>query len=92
LKLTLTQPATAMDGKPVNPGFPLFTIISMVQTEKYDPRQNLAAFKECFTGSKSGSFLPIEQYIGAKGSVRVSVETSDQYGTQNRVARFVKKT
>src|ERR1035437_7278847 len=90
-KLALTQPATAIDGKVVNPGYSLFHTISLVETDKYKPASSLAAFKECFTGTKSGTFMPVSQYIGNTGSVRVSVETTDAYGTQNRIAKFVKK-
>jgi hypothetical protein len=90
-KLALTQPTTAIDGKTVNPGFPIFHTISLVETDKYKPASSLAAFKECFTGTKAGTFMPVSQFIGNTGSVRVTVETSDQYGQQNRIARFVKK-
>ena len=91
LKFGLTDPWEALDGKAINPGFPLFHTISLVQTEKYNPLQNLAAFKECVTGTKSGNFLPVEQYLNCTGSVRIKNETSEQYGTQTRIARFVKK-
>jgi hypothetical protein len=91
LKFGLTEATESVEGKLLNVGFPLFHTISMVQTPKYDPRQNLAAFKECFTGTKAGNFFPVEQYIGATGIVRTKNLTSEEFGTQTKLARFVKK-
>lgn len=91
LKFGLTQPTTSLDGKAINPNFPLFTIISLVKTEKYDPRQNLAAFMECFKGTKAGNFLPVEQFIGMTGNVRVKIDDSPEFGKKNVIARYVKK-
>lgn len=90
-KLGLTQPTTDLTGKPVNPGFPIFVTMSLVRTPKYDPLKNIAQFMECFTGNKSGKFLPVQQFIGQKGNIRLSVTESEQYGKQNAIARYVKK-
>jgi len=91
MKYTLVNPATARDGKTVNAGFPLFDLISITKTEKYDPTQRLAQFKEAATGNKSGSFAPIEQYIGMTMAIQLSVEESAEFGTSNRVKRYIKK-
>lgn len=91
LKLGLTQPTTSLDGKSVNPNFPIFTTISLVQTEKYDPKQNLASFLECFTGTKAHKLLPFEQFVSMRGNIRLGVKTSDEYGQQNVIARWIKK-
>ena len=91
IKMVLTQPAVDTQGNTVNPGFPIYDRISLVQTDKYDPRPRLAEFKECFTGTKAGAFNPLEQYLGLTGSVRTKVEQSDEYGTKTVVGRYVKK-
>jgi len=93
IKLALTNPGQKADGSgEVNPGFPLFDLISLTPTEKYDPRQRLAAFMECFLGVKNVPFNPLSQYVGLKGMVRVKVERDQQYGDKNRIAGYVKKS
>ena len=91
LKLGLVDPATDVDGKAVNPGFPIFDLISLTPTEKYDPRPRLADFKEAALGTKAGPFNPIEQYLGVTLTVRLKIDRNEQYGTKNVVARYVKK-
>lgn len=102
IKLTLTTPAkaeTGLDGieRDVSPGFPIFDRISAVRTfkedgttVKYDPIPRFAAFKEGVTGSKTGAFMPIEQYIGKKVGVRLAVEDDEQFGRKNVVKRYIK--
>lgn len=93
IKLGLVNHTKKFDGSgEVNPGYPLFDLISLTPTEKYDPRQRLAAFMECFLGVKNVPFNPISQFIGLKGMVRVKVEKDDQYGDKNRIAGYVKKS
>ena len=93
IKLGLVNHTKKFDGSgDVNPGYPLFDLISLTPTEKYDPRQRLASFMECFLGVKNVPFNPISQYIGLKGMVRVKVEKDDQYGDKNRIAGYVKKS
>ena len=90
-KFGLTQPTTAEDGKAVNPGFPVFHVISLVKTDKYDPLQNIARFMECFTGTKSGKFLPVENFIGMKGNVRIDIDDNPEFGKRNIIKQLVKK-
>jgi hypothetical protein len=89
--LGLTQPATDVNGNHVNAGFPIYDSISLSSTPKYDPRPRLAEFKESFTGTKTGTFTPIDQYVGLTAMVRVKIEVSAEYGDKNRVQRYVKK-
>ena len=91
ITLATTQPMKSVDGKDINVGFPLFDLISLTPTEKYDPRPRLAEFKEGVTGSKAGAFNPLEQYIGLPVMVRLKIEKSEEYGNKNRIARYVKK-
>lgn len=92
ITLALEQTGTSTKGQPINPGYPLFENISMVKTDKYDPRVRLAQFMEAVLGRK-GSLAPLDQYLGKDLMVKVKIEgTPDsQYGEQNRVAMFVKK-
>jgi len=91
IKFATTEPMTSTEGKAINPGFPVFDLISLAPTEKYDPKPKLAEFKEAATGSKTGPFNPIEQYIGAVVTVRLGIERSDEYGNKNRIKRYIKK-
>ena len=91
IKLVTTQPMTDLNGKAINPGFPVFDLISLTPTAKYDPRPKLAEFKESATGSKTGSFNPPEQYLGAVLTVRLKVERSSEFGDKNRIVRYIKK-
>lgn len=91
MKLTLVNGATDREGKPVNPGFPLFDLISLVKTEKYDPLPALARFREAATGTKSGAFMPLEQYMGATLIAQVKIESSTEYGDRNRIVRYTQK-
>lgn len=97
IKLTLNEPTNDLSGNPTNPGFPIFDLISLVESRddsgniKYDPRKRLAAFKEGVTGNKEGSFNPLEQYLGMTCTIRVKVEDDPEYGKSNRVNRYVKK-
>lgn len=82
IKLTTQNPSVDIDGKQVNPGFPMFDTISLTKSFKedgsinYDPAQKLAAFKEAVTGSKEGSFgAPAEWaelYVGKTVQARVT--------------------
>lgn len=97
IKLTLVNPAVDIEGKTVNAGFPLFDTVSLTKTfkddgsVKYDPTPKLALFKEVVTGSKDGTFMPLEQYIGKSCLVQVSfVPAQGEFGPQNRIQRYVK--
>lgn len=91
IKFVTTEPVTDLNGNPVNPGFPLFDLISLVKSEKYDPIPKLAAFKEAVTGTKSGSFNPLEQYLGLSVCVKLKIERDAEYGDKNRIQRYIKK-
>lgn len=92
IKLGLTNPTDKVDGTgQVNVGYPIYTNISLVATEKYKPKENLARFMECFLGVKNVPFNPLEQYIGQTGSVRIKIEEDEQYGKKNAVAGYIKK-
>jgi len=107
LKLTLANPAVDIDGKPVNPGFPVFDQISLTKTYKedgsvsYDPMPRLAVFREAVLGDKSGSFGgPAEwasTYIGKTVMVKIAYDPDSKdkagksWGPQSRVDRYVKK-
>lgn len=92
MKYSLNNPAVSREGKSVNAGYPVFDLISITKTEKYDPMPRLAQFKEAATGNKIGGFAPIEQYIGCTMTVQLGVEESEQYGSKNTVKRYVKKS
>jgi hypothetical protein len=73
------------------PGFPLRDIVGLSATEKYDPRQRLAAIKLAVLGNQDGAFGTPEMYIGKPVTVRIKVESSAEYGDQNRVQAYVQR-
>lgn len=90
----LVNPMTSIDGRPVNAGFKVFHNVSLKETPKYSPEMiqtNIARLKEGITGSKAGSFAPVEQYVGQKFMAQLAPKMDDQYGDKTVIARFVKK-
>ena len=71
--------------------------ISLKQVDKNgkdrtDPiKRDCTAFKLAATGSKAGSFMPLEQYVGRQVTGRVIVDKDEkgQYGDQNRIVRWI---
>lgn len=91
IKLTTAAPYPTSDGKSIKPaGFPLRDMVSLQPTEKYDPRQRLAQIKEAVFGEKTGSFGDTSAYLGKPVNVRIAVESSEEYGNQNRVKAYVR--
>ncbi len=91
ISLATTQPMTSVEGKALNPGFPVFDLVSLTMTDKYDFRTRLAEFREATVGKVPGPFNPVEQYIGCKVMVRMKIERSEEFGNRNRVGRYIKK-
>lgn len=106
IQLGLVEPAMSMpndkgEQRQLNPGFPVFDTISLTKTfkedgsPKYDPLPRLAKFRAAATGSQSGAFTPVEQYIGAKLLVKVSFSATNvdkngtDYGPKNSVQDYV---
>lgn len=90
LELHLKSTAKSTKGNVLNPGFPVFHTFSLVATEKYDPRTQLAAFQEAVLGHKE-NFGPLDKYLGKTLSCKVKVESSEAYGDQTRIQRFIAK-
>lgn len=91
IELKLMEPAQDREGNTINPGFSIFHTIGLSKTEKYDPARNLAVFMDGVLGHHAGNFAPFEQYQGQTVTARVKIETSEQYGDQNRIDAFIKK-
>lgn len=88
------EPMQAIDGRSVNPGYPVFHQMSLTPTEKYPIeriKEALAKFREGMTGSQAGNFAPIEQYIDMTAMVQLKPVLSDEFGDKTEIARFVKK-
>lgn len=94
ITLKTAQPTRTHGANPQSkpPGFPLRDIVGLAATEKYDPKQRLAAIKEAVLGDKAGAFGSPELYIGKPVTVRIKVESSPEYGDQNRVQAYVRRT
>ena len=89
IELKLEQTAKSTKGEEIQAGFPIFDTISMVKTEKYDPKRKLAQFQEVALGAK-GPFAPLDRYLGKEVYAKIKVEDSEDYGEQNRVNLYVK--
>lgn len=87
--LKLTAPALTVDGKTMNAGFPINDLISLVRTEKYNPLEKLADIQLAALGKQQSGFR-FGDYIGRKVTIRLKIEEDEEYGTKNRVARYVK--
>lgn len=90
----LVNPMIATNGQPVNAGFKVFHNVSLKETPKYSPAMiqvNIARLREGITGSKAGSFAPVEQYEGMTFMAQLAPKMDDQYGDKTVIARFVKK-
>lgn len=74
----------------LNPGFVLYDSISLSPTEKYNPLERLADIQLATAGVQTKGFKPAD-YIGQVALIKVKIEESDEYGKQNRVARWVPK-
>ena len=95
MKIALTNPTPATkEGIPceVNPGYPIFHSISLVRTEKYEPLEKIAELMQAALGTKEGSALPFEQFIGKTVTFRTKVELSDEWGDRARISRFLKQS
>ena len=90
LKFTTSHQTKTTTGQVRAAGFTLRDMVSLNPTEKYDPRQRLAQIKEAVFGDKSGAFGDPATYVGKPVTLRLKVENSDEFGSQNRVAAYVK--
>jgi len=109
IQLGLVEPAQSVpndkgETQLLNPGFPVFDLISLTATfnddgsKKYDPLPRLAKFREAVLGDKSGKFMPLEQYIGQRVMVKVNYsatnvdrKTGQDYGPKTTVSDYVKR-
>ena len=99
---TNSQPNDKGETSRLNPGFPIFDLVSLTPTfnedgsKKYDPLPRLARFREAVMGDKAGKFMPLEQYIGRTVTVKVQYSASnvdkrsgEDYGPKNSVRDYV---
>lgn len=90
ITLKTDQDHKDVKGNPIRPGFMLTHRISLTPTEKY-PEDRIAAelkrFRLAVTGEDSGSFAPLDQYVGKNVDANVDVESDPdgKYPDQNRV-------
>lgn len=90
-------PLKTTKGQTKPAGFPFRHMISLTPTFeedgvtlKYDPRQNLKAFKEACFGDGSGSFGDPAGYVGRPVSFNIVIRSSAEYGDQNSIKSFIK--
>lgn len=91
--LTLAQGAMSAQGKPVEEGFPISGSISLKSTERYSEEAVMARLKQfrlCFTGEETGSFAPLDQYIGREGFVRLRREVGLDGAERTAVGAFLR--
>lgn len=95
MKITASHPVIDTKGEQKT-NFPFRHSISLTPTfrddgsSKYDPRQNLKSLKEAVFGDGSGSFGDPATYIGKTVSFAIVIESTTEYGDQNRIRRFLK--
>lgn len=93
ITLTTAAPATTTKGAVKPAGFPIKDTIWFSTTgDNTMTLQRLAQFKEAVFGEKAGPFGDPALYVGKPVNVRIGVESSEQFGEQNRVKAFVKQS
>lgn len=86
-------PWKSTKGEVVNPGFTVTERLVITATEKKTEEsilKDVARLRLSITGNQSGSFMPLDQYIGKSVDALVDVETDEtgQYGEQNRLRKM----
>jgi hypothetical protein len=90
-EFTTTQDTRTTTGQSRKAGFTLRDTVWLTPpTDSYTPLTRLAQIKEAVFGEKSGSFGDPAGYVGKPVTLRIKVESSDEFGNQNRVAAYVK--
>jgi hypothetical protein len=87
IKYTLSEPAKTIGGEDVAPGFPIFDLISLKVTDKYNPAKRLAAIMDCF--AERASAFETEDLLGKEGLVQLRIRTSEEYGDKNEVKNYI---
>lgn len=97
IKLTTAAAAQSTKGVSINAGFPIRDQVVLQAsyeedgtTKKYDPLKRLATIKEAVFGEKSGPFGDPALYVGKPVTIRIKIESSVEFGDQNKVAGYVK--
>jgi hypothetical protein len=92
LQYTTNETFESTEGKTVNPGCTLHELVSLVTTDKFDPRENLARIKLAALGTQEGKFIPSE-LIGQTMSVIVGIEQDKAglYAPKNRISKYIPK-
>jgi len=91
LVFVTVDPAFTLDDKELKPGYKVFHTVSLVPTDKYDPKQNLAKLKLSLTGNKAGAFGDPSQYIGLTCNVQMAVQPAkDEYEARGIIKQFYK--
>lgn len=93
----LDQDAQSVAGEAISPGFSVFDIIVVSETEKMDAdsiRKRLALLQEAWLGKKTDRFAPLEQYVGASFQAVIGIETDKggKYDDKNRVKKYIPKS
>jgi hypothetical protein len=90
IKVETAEDSEDEKGNTVNAGFPLFDRISLTPTENYNPARRLAELQEAFLGEKRPEF-DTDDFIDGEARIKLKIEESDEFGRQNRVARYLPK-
>ena len=78
------------NGEPLERTVKLTSYVSLVETEKYDPNENLRRIAEAVEHPLDKP-LELEHIEGMVVQVKVGSETSEKYGEQNRVVSWMAK-
>ena len=91
IELKLTSPTETEDGKKLNVGYPVYDVVSLVKQDNYNPLERLAQLQEAAFGEKRKGFKT-EELLGLDVMVRIKKESSEEFGDQNRIGRYLPKT
>ena len=96
-EITAAHPVVTTKGQTKPAGWLFRHMVSLTPTyesdgttARYDPRQSLKQIKEAVFGDGSGPFGDPASYVGKPVTFNIKVESSAEFGDQNRIARFIK--
>jgi hypothetical protein len=100
IQLKTAMPWTTTKDASVNPGFPVRDSVFIPDDKSTEKgakamqmsMQKLAQLKLSAFGTQDGKVGPFDSYHGKIVTARIKVESSEEYGDQNRVQSYVRRT
>lgn len=91
--VTTSESPDVTGEKTINPGFPIRKYYGLQQSDNAkapDFKADLARLQDAVEGTEQGNRPPFNpfNYVGKMVMAKLKVETTDEYGTQNNIAKL----